>query len=101
MPMVAFFVVAGMFMSVIAHTVMRAYLVLVVGLIAYLGLSLMARVELLAFAYLDAFMWPIWGLQTLNPEGIFYALAVMMIYGGLAGVLWWRLTVRFNDRSLR
>ena len=99
--MTAFFLIAGMYLSVMMRTVMRAYLTLVITLIVYISLSQMANTnDVLAFSYLNAFMWPIWGLHDSKPERILLALGVMAVYGLLASLLWWRLTVRFDDRSL-
>ncbi len=101
MPMIACFVFAGMYLSVVMRTVMRAFLTIVLVMVAYVGLSLMAGAPLLAFSYLDAFMWPIWGLRELQPGKIWTALSMFGGYTGLAGLFCWRMIARFNDRSLQ
>jgi ABC-type transport system involved in multi-copper enzyme maturation permease subunit len=94
-PMIAFFTSFGLLLSVLMSTVLRAYLAMVVVIVALIGCTLYGAPPL---SHMEAFAIPA------PPEShaagrIVYALATMAIYAMLAAACWKIAVRRFEDHA--
>lgn len=94
-PMIAFFLTFGLLLSVLMSSVLRAYLAMVVMIVALIGCTIFGAPPL---AYLEAFVIPATPPEH-TVERIVYAVATMAIYGMLAAACWKIAVLRFEDRA--